>query len=778
MGCNEQNPTETQSPVAGPDFAKGAGGTSLNVDLDQCANLATPCAWQNGDLNGNNSAYAEGDVVPFRFAIEGLSGAGTHSIHINYDFTAGGNKAYDFLASVDNTETVALCAAGGGGVSSLCPSLPTPDAKDWPGDTFNDANDGSGSVNAAITDAAAVLATNGRQLKLYGGSIITITAPVHSPKTDGNSTGDMTVTFNTGSCTSNCAVLFTWGGHLAKSSFWKNADATPDGAGEVSGAPWHMRTQQLDGSGNKNQDRSIQPSAIVETHPSLSLTKTPSATDVCGSGTGTSVTYTYVVSNTGDVTLSGTVTDDNGTPADNTDDFTVGSFNLAPGASTPSSGAGTLTKTKSITATTTNTATASAAFGTGTVTATASATVNAHTCTISITKTPDKTQVCSDANNSVTYTYVVSNTGDFFTASGSVTDDNGTPADNTDDFTVGSFTNLAAGASTPSSGTGTLTSGPKTITATTTNTATASGTSGGKSVSATTTATVTVVTCGISITKTPDKTQVCNGAGATVTYTYVVTNNSGTGFDADNGTVSDDNGTPADNTDDVQVGTFTDLAPGASTPSSGAGAITHTFTVNGTTTNTATASATVGGATVTATDDATVTGVTCGQGLLAPTQTSCAAFATGTSTELEPLSAQIQNGLINSVAPGVFFYYVKFTAAAGDIQVAVDQHNDTPGISPMPDFQVQNGQAFLSEFKNGTCTTKLTLSGATDPSGTLSNAPAGTYVIGIKYGTDAIKGQPINGEHKNETLRTFYFSAAVNGSNLNGSEDSDVLIRK
>jgi hypothetical protein len=42
-------------------------------------------------------------------------------------------------------------------------------------------------------------------------------------------------------------------------------DGNPDGAGQISGAPWHMRTQQLDGQANKNQDRSIQPSALVTT---------------------------------------------------------------------------------------------------------------------------------------------------------------------------------------------------------------------------------------------------------------------------------------------------------------------------------------------------------------------------------------------------------------------------------------------------------------------------------------------------------------------------------
>src|SRR5512144_2558030 len=108
---------------------------SLNVNLDQCANETTPCSWQNGDLNGNNSAYAEGDVVPFRLAVEGLS-AGQHSIHINYDFTAGGHEAYDFLATYNATETVDLCATGGGAVSSMCPSLPAPNIQAFPSDPF------------------------------------------------------------------------------------------------------------------------------------------------------------------------------------------------------------------------------------------------------------------------------------------------------------------------------------------------------------------------------------------------------------------------------------------------------------------------------------------------------------------------------------------------------------------------------------------------------------------------------------------------------------------
>ena len=94
---------------------------AVGVNLDQWA--STDRAWQNGNLNGNNSRYPEGGIVPFRVAFEGLK-AGNHSININYDFTAGGHKAYDFLATWNVTNAAGkICAASGGAISSMCPSV-------------------------------------------------------------------------------------------------------------------------------------------------------------------------------------------------------------------------------------------------------------------------------------------------------------------------------------------------------------------------------------------------------------------------------------------------------------------------------------------------------------------------------------------------------------------------------------------------------------------------------------------------------------------------------
>src|SRR5205807_1278367 len=95
------------------------------VNLDQCANGALgsssscPPGWQNGNLNPQNSTYREGDSVPFRAILTGLS-SGQHTILIQYDTTQGGKHAYDYLTSfgrtvagVDPCDGVASCSGPG-----------------------------------------------------------------------------------------------------------------------------------------------------------------------------------------------------------------------------------------------------------------------------------------------------------------------------------------------------------------------------------------------------------------------------------------------------------------------------------------------------------------------------------------------------------------------------------------------------------------------------------------------------------------------------------------
>ena len=248
--------------------APGVRAAGVSVNLDQWA--STDKAWQNGNLNANNSRYPEGGIVPFRLAIEGLS-KGKHTIHINYDFTAGGHKAYDFLATWDVTHAKGkICTPSGGAISSMCPKMPAPSSFAFPSDSYK--------ANGLTVKGAEAYSAAPRRLTIWGGTITSIKGPVHAGSPDGNSTADFLVSF-----TSNgSAVLLAWGGHLAQSAYWDRSRGGPsDGAAMVSGAPWHVRTLQMDGSGNKNQDRSIQPSAIVGEVPPFALappTPTPRPT--------------------------------------------------------------------------------------------------------------------------------------------------------------------------------------------------------------------------------------------------------------------------------------------------------------------------------------------------------------------------------------------------------------------------------------------------------------------------------------------------------------------
>ncbi|MGH8975051.1 MAG: prealbumin-like fold domain-containing protein, partial [Acidimicrobiia bacterium] len=255
-----------EAPLAAVTFTDAA-------NLDQCANdipgVTPPCAWQNGNINGNNSSYAEGDVVPFRLRVTDLdTSLTTHTIHLNYDFTQAGHKAYDFLATYNATEQVDICGPGGGGPPHpLCANLPAPDTAPFPSDPL--VVDGL-SVAGAEAAFEAGGASHTRLLTIWGGSIVSITpasGPVHSGDfEDGNSTADFLVTFTS----DTDAVILAWGGHIASSAYWNVANGgAPDGAGQISGSPWHMRTQSLDGSGLSNEDRSIQPSALI---PGSSIT--------------------------------------------------------------------------------------------------------------------------------------------------------------------------------------------------------------------------------------------------------------------------------------------------------------------------------------------------------------------------------------------------------------------------------------------------------------------------------------------------------------------------
>ena len=165
-------------------------------------------------------------------------------------------------------------------------------------------------------------------------------------------------------------------------------------------------------------------------NPAINIVKTPSTTTLPAGGGA--VTFTYVVTNTGDVPLSTvTVSDDKCGAAELVSGDTSGDELLDLDETW------TFTCKMDLTDTTTNIGTATGHNGDDTVTDTDTATVTvtppANEPAISIDKTADPTTLPAGGGN-VTYTYVVTNTGDADLHNIVITDDNGTPGNTADDW--------------------------------------------------------------------------------------------------------------------------------------------------------------------------------------------------------------------------------------------------------------------------------------------------------------------------------------------------------
>jgi len=74
--------------------------------------------WHNGKVNENNSHYREGDVVPFRQKLTGLTPGTTYSVTIRWQYQNTDKHAYDYITSYNATETTADPCSNAGLVCS------------------------------------------------------------------------------------------------------------------------------------------------------------------------------------------------------------------------------------------------------------------------------------------------------------------------------------------------------------------------------------------------------------------------------------------------------------------------------------------------------------------------------------------------------------------------------------------------------------------------------------------------------------------------------------
>ena len=223
--------------VAMPGLAEVASAAPASANLDQCANggIGDPpetCAvagdWVNGNLNQTKAHYAEGDSVPYRVAMDGLTLA-SHTVEIEFDSLAGDKHAIDYLTSFDRTVTTADPCAGVTGCSlAAATTFPIP------------------------ADATLPFAQIPGVFTLVGGTITAVSAPSHNAGADAPISYLITFT-----ATVENPVL-AWGGHLASRPDWPTGTT----AGRINGSSYHTRLLALDGTGG-NQDHSLSAAAVI-----------------------------------------------------------------------------------------------------------------------------------------------------------------------------------------------------------------------------------------------------------------------------------------------------------------------------------------------------------------------------------------------------------------------------------------------------------------------------------------------------------------------------------
>jgi uncharacterized repeat protein (TIGR01451 family) len=245
--------------------------------------------WTNGILNATHNQYAEDEVVPQRLQMDFEPGS-SHSVSIRYMTRKDSSAqvhAYDSLATWNFTYVNAdRCGDLPSGVDCIVGAA---DTLDIPSDP-NAVTPGGPQPTSAHE-----LPQANRQFMMYGGTFDgPATTPVHStdPAEAGSDFATITVDFTVGV---GGQIQLLWGGHLA-SGFGPRGWGENLGAGAISGGPYHMIVDAVDGESIGNRDNQIMSNAIAELLPTLSIEKTPDGGTVTA---GDYASFTITVTNAG-----------------------------------------------------------------------------------------------------------------------------------------------------------------------------------------------------------------------------------------------------------------------------------------------------------------------------------------------------------------------------------------------------------------------------------------------------------------------------------------------
>jgi hypothetical protein len=304
----------TNGPVgsngAPPTLQQCAGGGNTAI-LNGASNANGVKNWVSGNANGSKAHWREGDFIAYRAQV--TAPGGSHTLVFHYDTVHSGGHAIDYLGSYDATETTSntptqfhanyntpcadLVFASPSLMSSQdCANPPVPKAS-----VAVPAADLAGGKTCGGAHSLASTPTQAAgSIKLLGatGSAITDLHYVSEnvPSGQGTCSTTVSVTFTMGGAGSQNVIL-AWGGHIASGLDWGLGNS----AATISGSPFHMSLDTLDGASTGSQDRALASTAVFF-NPTISTVLSASQTNVGGT-----VNDTATLSNASS-TAGGTVT--------------------------------------------------------------------------------------------------------------------------------------------------------------------------------------------------------------------------------------------------------------------------------------------------------------------------------------------------------------------------------------------------------------------------------------------------------------------------------------
>jgi hypothetical protein len=198
----------TPNPSLNQHCANGDFGVSLQ-----------PCTYQNGNLNGQNSQWSEGEFVPMRVVYSDLIIGETYQLKISYDTTVGndGKHAYDYLGTYTSTQSVAEGNDPCAGVAGCAIGDPDNDTYAIP-------------IDPNVT-AAGVTQIGGQFFTCFNCDITAVSSYTLVGDYTGASTTSIVITFVAKS--TNPVIAFS--GHVASRLDWGALNS----AVAVNGSPYH-----------------------------------------------------------------------------------------------------------------------------------------------------------------------------------------------------------------------------------------------------------------------------------------------------------------------------------------------------------------------------------------------------------------------------------------------------------------------------------------------------------------------------------------------------------